>query len=51
MQDAINQFFQANAINSPATAQNYTTFPVAYFSFGAANPDGAAHIKSFGNNI
>ncbi|NLQ07665.1 DUF4114 domain-containing protein [Cylindrospermopsis raciborskii LB2897] len=51
MQDAINTFFQLNAGNSPATAQNYTSFPVAYFSFGAANPDGAAHIKSFGNNI
>ncbi len=51
MQDAINTFFQLNAENSPATAQNYTSFPVAYFSFGAANPDGAAHIRSFGNNI
>ncbi|WP_435184020.1 Ig-like domain-containing protein [Cylindrospermopsis raciborskii G7] len=51
MQDAINTFFQLNADNSRATAENYTSFPVAYFSFGAANPDGAAHIKSFGNNI
>ncbi|QSX70222.1 MAG: DUF4114 domain-containing protein [Dolichospermum sp. DET69] len=22
----------------------------AYFSFGVANPDGAAHLRSFGNN-
>jgi 3-phytase len=51
MQDAINTFFQLNAGNSPATAENYTSLPVAYFSFGAANPDGAAHIRSFGNNI
>uniref|UniRef100_UPI000778A0A2 Ig-like domain-containing protein n=1 Tax=Cylindrospermopsis raciborskii TaxID=77022 RepID=UPI000778A0A2 len=51
MQDAINTFFQLNAENSPATAENYTSLPVAYFSFGAANPDGAAHIRSFGNNI
>jgi 3-phytase len=40
----------ANPNNSPANAQNYTTLPVAYFSFGVANPDGAAHLKSFGNN-
>ncbi|MFL0648570.1 cadherin domain-containing protein, partial [Cylindrospermopsis raciborskii UAM/DH-BiRr] len=51
MQDAINTFFQLNADNSRATAENYTSFPVAYFSFGAANPDGAAHIRSFGNNV
>jgi hypothetical protein len=24
---------------------------VAYFSFGAANPDGAEHLRSRGNNI
>ncbi len=30
---------------------NYQTSPVAYFSFGAANPYGANHIKDFGNNI
>ncbi|MFM7559041.1 Ig-like domain-containing protein [Cylindrospermopsis raciborskii] len=51
MQDAIKTFFQLNADNSRATAENYTSFPVAYFSFGAANPDGAAHIRSFGNNV
>ncbi|UJL32416.1 cadherin domain-containing protein [Cylindrospermopsis raciborskii Cr2010] len=51
VQDAVNAFFQVNPDNSPATAQNYTTLPVAYFSFGSANPDGAAHIKSFGNNV
>ncbi|NLQ04244.1 Calx-beta domain-containing protein [Cylindrospermopsis raciborskii] len=51
IQEAINEFFKVNPNNSPATAQNYTTLPVAYFSFGAANPDGAAHIKSLANNI
>ena len=51
IQEAINAFFGANPNNSAATAQNYTSLPVAYFSFGAANPDGAAHIKSLGNNI
>ncbi|WP_369814491.1 DUF4114 domain-containing protein [Cylindrospermopsis sp. CR12] len=51
IQQAINEFFQVNPNNSAATAQNYTTFPVAYFSFGVANPDGAAHIKNFGNNV
>ncbi|MEY2914278.1 MAG: hypothetical protein RLZZ184_3587, partial [Cyanobacteriota bacterium] len=50
LQAAINAFFVANPNNSPATAQNYTTLPVAYFSFGVANPDGAAHLRSFGNN-
>ncbi|MTJ42014.1 choice-of-anchor I family protein [Dolichospermum flos-aquae] len=50
LQAAINAFFAANPNNSPATAQNYTTLPVAYFSFGVANPDGAAHLRSFGNN-
>ena len=50
LQQAINAFFAANPNNSPATAQNYTTLPVAYFSFGVANPDGAAHLRSFGNN-
>jgi 3-phytase len=50
IQQAINAFFTANPNNSPANAQNYTTLPVAYFSFGVANPDGAAHLKSFGNN-
>ncbi|BAZ85375.1 choice-of-anchor I family protein [Dolichospermum compactum] len=50
LQQAINAFFAANPNNSPANAQNYTTLPVAYFSFGVANPDGAAHLKSFGNN-
>jgi 3-phytase len=33
------------------SSANYQTSPVAYFSFGAANPDGANHIKYFGNNI
>ncbi len=51
IQEAINEFFKVNPNNSAATAQNYMGLPVAYFSFGAANPDGAAHIKSFGNNI
>jgi 3-phytase len=51
IQEAINEFFKINPNNSAATAQNYMGLPVAYFSFGAANPDGAAHIKSFGNNI
>ena len=50
LQAAINAFFAANPNNSPATAQNYTTLPVAYFSFGVANPDGAAHLRSFRNN-
>ena len=50
IQQAINAFLAANQNNSPANAQNYTTLPVAYFSFGVANPDGAAHLKSFGNN-
>ena len=50
LQAAINAFFAANPNNSPATAQNYTNLPVAYFSFGVANPDGAAHLRSFGNN-
>jgi 3-phytase len=50
IQQAINAFLAANPNNSPANAQNYTTLPVAYFSFGVANPDGAAHLKSFGNN-
>ena len=50
IQQAINAFLAANPNNSPANAQNYTTLPVAYFSFGVANPDCAAHLKSFGNN-
>jgi len=50
IQQAINAFLAANPNNSPANAQNYTTLPVAYFSFGVANPDGAAHLRSFGNN-
>jgi hypothetical protein len=51
LQQAINAFFAANPNNNRATAQNYTSLTVAYFSFGAANPDGAAHLKSFGNNV
>lgn len=51
IQDSINEFLKVNGNNSAATAQNYTSLPVAYFSFGAANPDGVAHIKSFGNNV
>jgi 3-phytase len=51
IQDAVNAFFSINPDNKAATAEDYTILPVAYFSFGTANPDGAAHIKSLGKNV
>jgi hypothetical protein len=33
--------------NTPRFVQE----PVAYFSFGAANPDGAPHFRSYGNGV
>ena len=50
LSQAIASFFAANPGNQAATAQNFTTLPVAYFGFGEANPDGAVHLKSFGSN-
>ncbi|MEB3174006.1 MAG: DUF4114 domain-containing protein, partial [Cyanobacteriota bacterium] len=40
-----------NPENTPATLENYWGYQVAYFSFGAANPDGAEHLQSRGNQV
>ncbi|NJN75874.1 MAG: HYR domain-containing protein, partial [Synechococcaceae cyanobacterium RL_1_2] len=47
----VAQFLQVNPTNEGATAANVSSHSVAYFSYGAANPDGTAHIKSFGDNV
>ena len=33
------------------TTENFMTHEVAYFSFGAANPDGAEHLRQLGDNV
>ncbi len=51
LQGSIQAFLTKNPDNVAATLENYRTHEVAYFSFGAANPDGAEHLRSRGNNI
>ncbi|MCA2684709.1 MAG: DUF11 domain-containing protein [Microcystis sp. M038S2] len=51
LQGSIQAFLTKNPDNVAATLENYMTHEVAYFSFGAANPDGAEHLRSRGNNI
>jgi uncharacterized repeat protein (TIGR01451 family) len=51
LQGSIQAFLTKNSDNVAATLENYMTHEVAYFSFGAANPDGAEHLRSRGNNI
>jgi hypothetical protein len=51
LQGSIQAFLSKNPDNVAATLENYMTHEVAYFSFGAANPDGAEHLRSRGNNI
>ena len=40
-----------NPLNQAATASNFTTLPVVYFGFIAANPDLAPHIKRLQGDI
>lgn len=49
--DGIAKFLDTNRSNAGATIDNFPTHEVAYFSFGAANPDGTEHLQSRGNNI
>lgn len=49
--DGIAKFLETNFLNTGATLDNFLTHEVAYFSFGAANPDGTEHLQSLGNNI
>ncbi|MEB3250174.1 MAG: DUF4114 domain-containing protein, partial [Merismopediaceae bacterium] len=51
LQDNIRAFLAKNPDNVAATLENFMTHEVAYFSFGSANPDGAEHLQSRGNNI
>ncbi|MFM7189418.1 MAG: DUF4114 domain-containing protein [Microcystaceae cyanobacterium] len=50
LQDNIRAFLAKNPDNVAATLENFMTHEVAYFSFGSANPDGAEHLQSRGNN-
>ncbi|MFM7578147.1 MAG: DUF4114 domain-containing protein, partial [Microcystaceae cyanobacterium] len=50
LQDNIRAFLAKNPDNVAATLENFMTHEVAYFSFGSANPDGAEHLQSKGNN-
>ena len=50
LQDGINAFLAENPNNEGATAENFMTHAVAYFSFGNANPDNTEHLKNLGNN-
>ncbi|WP_353847776.1 cadherin domain-containing protein, partial [Microcystis sp. M26BS1] len=51
LQGSVQAFLTKNPDNVAATLENYISHEVAYFSFGAANPDGAEHLRSRGNNI
>ncbi len=51
LQGSIQTFLTKNPDNVAATLENYISHEVAYFSFGSANPDGAEHLRSRGNNI
>ncbi|GBL12203.1 hypothetical protein MSj_03717 [Microcystis aeruginosa Sj] len=51
LQGSVQAFLTKNPDNVAATLENYRTHEVAYFSFGSANPDGAEHLRSRGNNI
>ncbi|AKE63138.1 Alkaline phosphatase [Microcystis aeruginosa NIES-2549] len=51
LQGSIQAFLTKNPDNVAATLENYMSHEVAYFSFGSANPDGAEHLRSRGNNI
>jgi beta propeller repeat protein len=50
IQEGIVSFLAQNPNNMGATAENFMTYEVAYFSFGQANPDGTEHLKNLGNN-
>jgi pimeloyl-ACP methyl ester carboxylesterase len=49
--EGIAAFLAQNPNNQGATLDNFLGHQVAYFSFGSANPDGAEHLQSRGNNI
>ena len=51
LEAGIAKFLAVNSQNTGATAENYLTHEVAYFGFGAANPDGSEHLKKLGNNV
>ena len=51
LQGSVQAFLTKNPDNVAATLENYMSHEVAYFSFGSANPDGAEHLRSRGNNI
>jgi RHS repeat-associated protein len=51
LQGSVQAFLAKNPDNVAATLENYISHEVAYFSFGSANPDGAEHLRSRGNNI
>ena len=50
LQDGVNAFLAENPENIGATADNFRTHQVAYFTFGTANPDGAEHLRQFAAN-
>ncbi|BAQ66140.1 DUF4114 domain-containing protein [Geminocystis sp. NIES-3709] len=50
LEDGITAFLLENPNNQGATAENFMTHAVAYFSFGNANPDASEHLKNLGNN-
>lgn len=49
--EGVDAFLEKNPTNTAANIVNYWTHEVAYFSFAAANPDGAEHLQNRGNNI
>ncbi len=51
LKDSIQAFLAKNPDNVAATLENFMSHEVAYFSFGAANPDGSEHLRDRGNNI
>lgn len=51
LQDGVNAFLAQNPNNTAATLDNFMTQAVAYFSFGAANPDRTEHLQNRGNGV
>ncbi len=50
LKESVPSFLAKNPDNTGATLENFMSHEVAYFSFGAANPDGVEHLRARGNN-
>ncbi|MGL5032791.1 MAG: DUF4114 domain-containing protein, partial [Microcystaceae cyanobacterium] len=51
IEQGIAAFLEINPTNLGATLDNFQSHEVAYFSFGAANPDRSEHLRRLGDNI